>query len=131
MMNFERTLEEWRAHAVALMHAGERGGAAVIEANAAIIDLDRSDDAARTRLGFAYRVEGDFESAEAVYRQILEAAPPGSPNYRTAERALVRIERERVDGVVSSLEAQLGAVLTSDGAYHVEGRSRPIKRGTS
>lgn len=112
------TLDEWRARAIELMRSGRLGGPHVIEANAAILDLDRSNNAARTRLGFAYRLEGDFDSAEAVYRQILESTSPEVDHYRTAEKALPLIQRERLGlSKPYSLEDHLLAVRDSDDAY--------------
>jgi tetratricopeptide (TPR) repeat protein len=108
-------LNELRAEAERLMHAGVRGADA-IDVNVQVLSLDPTDLAARTRLGFAYRVVGDFDSAEAVYREILDRANDDSPTARTARISIERIQDERRSGPPLTLEQLLTTVVNSSDA---------------
>jgi tetratricopeptide (TPR) repeat protein len=107
------SLPKLRSEAERLMRARSHGDES-IAVNVRILELDPEDQAARTRLGFAYRVAEDFDSAERVYRQIL-AGRAGSWT-ATAERALRLIEIERVQGRPKTLDELLESVVNANDA---------------
>jgi tetratricopeptide (TPR) repeat protein len=107
-------ISELRLRAHELVQARDHGAEA-IAVNLRILELAPGDDAPRTNLGYAYRTAGDFDSAETVYRQILENGDAGR-RAEIARRALRCIEEERVHGRPRTLDDLLAAVPNANDA---------------
>lgn len=116
-----------REEAERLMHAGVRGAEA-IDVNVAILELDRDDIAVRTRLGYAYRQVWDFDSAEAIYGQILDRTPSGSQHHTIATRAIEKIAVERELYDPDRLAELVANVVNADDARTRASAARDAKR---